>query len=91
MNKQDLVAKVRELKELQQMAEELGAEITAIQDELKAELTNQNVTELQVDVFKVRYTPVKSNRFDTTAFKKIYADLYNQFVKVTETKRFSIV
>lgn len=91
MNKQELVSKVRELKELQQMADELQAEITAIQDELKAEMTAQDVTELQVDVFKVRYTPVKSNRFDTTAFKKVYNDLYNQFLKVTETRRFSIV
>jgi predicted phage-related endonuclease len=91
MEKQELIKKVRELKELQVMADELQAEITAIQDELKAEMTIQNVTELQVDVFKIRWTPVTSNRFDTTAFKKIYNDLYNQFTKVVESRRFTIV
>jgi predicted phage-related endonuclease len=91
MNKQELVKKVRELKELQVMADELQAEINTLQDELKAELTSQNLTELQVDVFKIRYTPVTSNRFDTTAFKKVYSELYNQFTKVIESKRFSIV
>ena len=91
MEKQELIKKVRELKELQVMAEELQAEITAIQDELKAEMTAQDVTELQVDVFKIRWTPVTTNRFDSTAFKKLYCDLYNQFTKVVESKRFSIV
>ena len=91
MNKQELTQKVRELKELKTMQDELQAEIIAIEDEIKAEMTEQNVTEMVVDVFKIRWTPVTSNRFDTTAFKKVYTDLYNQFIKVTETKRFSIV
>ena len=91
MNQVELTKKVRELKELKAMQDELQMEITAIEDILKAEMTAQNVDELQVDVFKIRWTPVKSNRFDSTLFKKIYSDLYNQFTKVIETKRFSIV
>lgn len=91
MNQVELTKKVRELKELKAMQDELQMEITAIEDILKAEMTAQNVDELQVDVFKIRWTPVKSNRFDSTSFKKIYSDLYNQFTKVIETKRFSIV
>lgn len=90
MNKQELTQQVRELKELKQLAEELQEQITAIEDKIKAEMTEQNVTELQVDVFKIRWTPVTSNRFDSTAFKKIYADLYTQFCKVVTSKRFSI-
>lgn len=77
MNKQELTQQVRELKELKQLAEELQEQITAIEDKIKAEMTEQNVTELQVDVFKIRWTPVTSNRFDSTAYKKIYADLGN--------------
>ncbi len=90
MNNQDLTKQVRELKELKLMQEELQAEITAIEDNIKAEMTEQNVTELTVDVFKIRWTPVKTNKFDTTAFKNKYSELYNQFIKVIETKRFSI-
>lgn len=90
MNKQELESKVKELKELKLMAEELGAEITSIEDSIKAEMTEQNVNELQVGLFKIRWTPVKSNRFDSNAFKKIYADLYRQFTKVIETRRFTI-
>lgn len=90
MNNQELEQKVRELKELKAMAEELQAEITTIEDSIKAEMTEQNVSELQAGIFKIRWTPITSNRFDSTAFKKVYADLYSQFTKVTESKRFTI-
>lgn len=90
MERAELEKKVRDLKELKRMQEELQAEIANIEDELKAEMTALNVNEMTVDVFKIRWTPVTSNRFDTTAFKNKYIDLYNQFIKVIETKRFSI-
>lgn len=54
MNKNELISKVRELKELKQMADELAAEITSIEDELKAEMIAQNAEEMAVDVFKLR-------------------------------------
>lgn len=91
MERTELEKRVRDLKELKIMQEELQAEITEIEDSIKAEMTALNVNEMTVDVFKIRWTPVLSNRFDTTAFKNKYAELYNQFIKVIETKRFSIV
>ena len=70
----ELTNKVRELKELKAMAEELHAEITAIEDTIKEEMTTRDTEQMTVDIFKVRWTTVKSNRFDTTGFKKVYAD-----------------
>ena len=90
MNRTELEAKIVELKDLKVMAEELQAEITAIEDTIKAEMTEQQVNEMQVGIFKVRWTPVKSNRFDSKSFQAKYEDLYKQFLKVVETKRFSI-
>lgn len=90
MSTHELTSKVRELKELKTMAEELAAEITSIEDEIKAEMTARNTDEMIVDVYKVRWTKVSSNRFDTTAFKKTHGDLYEQYTKTTESRRFSI-
>lgn len=90
MTTNELANKVRELKELKAMAEEVAAEITAIEDTIKAEMTARDAEEMAVDVFKIRWTKVTSNRFDTTAFKKTHADLYGQYLKQTETRRFSI-
>ncbi len=90
MSKTEMTSKVRELKELKAMADELAAEITSIEDSIKADMTAQGVEELTVDVFTVRYKTVTSNRFDTTAFKTTHADLYAQYTKQTESRRFTV-
>ena len=70
MSKTEITNKVRELKELKAMADELAAEITAIEDSIKVTMTAQGVEEIAVDIYKVRYKTVKSSRIDTTALKK---------------------
>lgn len=49
MSAHELTTKVRELKELKAMIDELSAEAATIEDEIKAELTARNVDELSVD------------------------------------------
>lgn len=90
MSTNELTSKVRELKELKMMAEELAAEITAIEDTIKAEMTARETEELITGEYKIRWKKVISNRFDTTAFKKTHADLYEQYTKTTETRRFTV-
>lgn len=90
MSAHELRAKVRELKELKAMADELDAEITAIENELKAEMAAQNTEEMIVDMFKIRWQTVTANRFDSTAFKKVHGDLYAQFTKPQTSRRFTI-
>lgn len=90
MSKDTLTAKVRELKELKTMQEELNAEIATIEDELKAEMLSQGAEEITVDVYKLRYKLVESKRFDSSAFKATHAELYNQYIKTTTCRRFSV-
>ncbi len=90
MSQNELTAKIRELKELKAMADEIAAEITTIEDTIKAEMTARNTDEMMVDVFKVRWQTVTSNRIDTTAFKKAMPELAERFTKTTESRRFTI-
>ena len=90
MSTSELIGKIRELKELKSYAEEIAEEITALEDIIKAEMIERNTEEMTVDVFKIRWKRMTSNRFDTTAFKKTHADLYAQYTKQTESRRFSI-
>ena len=90
MSTSELIGKIRELKELKSYAEEIAEEITALEDIIKAEMIERNTEEMTVDVFKIRWTRMTNNRFDTTAFKKTHADLYAQYTKQTESRRFSI-
>lgn len=90
MGQNELLAKIREMKELQQIMDEAAAEIESIKDELKAVMTAEGKEEMTVDVFKVRYQTITSSRFDSAAFKKTHADLYAQFTKPTTSTRFTI-
>ena len=90
MSENTLKAKVRELKELKAMQDELTAEITTIEDEIKAEMLSTGTDEMQIDIFKIRYKLVESKRFDSAAFKATHAELYAQYTKTTATRRFSV-
>ena len=90
MSKDKLIAKVRELKELKTMQEELNAEITAIEDEIKAVMLDNGTDEMTVDVYKLRYKLVESKRFESSAFKTTHTELYNQYAKTTTCRRFSV-
>lgn len=90
MSANEMVSKVKALKELEALIAEAQAEAEAIKDELKATMTERNTEEMTVDVYKIRWTTVKSERLDTTAFKKALPDLAQQFTKTSTTRRFSI-
>ena len=90
MSSNEMSAKIRELKELQQLIEEATAEAEAIKDAIKAEMEARSVDEMTVDVFKVRWIKVTSSRIETTAVKKAMPGLPRQFTKTTETRRFSV-
>lgn len=90
MSGNELAGKVRQLRELQQLIEEAETEAETIKDLLKAEMAARATDEMNVDVFKVRWNVVKSTRFDTKAFQSTHKELYNQYCKQTETRRFTV-
>lgn len=90
MSNIDLAKKIDELHELEELIEEAKANADAVKDSIKAELLMRDTEELEVNGKIIRWTSVLSNRFDTTAFKKSYGELYKQFVKQVSSRRFSI-
>lgn len=90
MSKNELISKIEALNEWEALMEEAKAEAEAIRDSIKAEMMAQGVEEMEAGKFIIRWTPVLSNRFDSTAFKKLYGELYKAFTKQTASRRFSI-
>lgn len=86
----EIIAKVKELREMEELIAEAQAEADAIKDLLKATLTEQNTEELEAGMYIIRYTSVLSNRFDSTAFKKVMPDVYKAYTKQVTSKRFTI-
>ena len=80
--------KVKELRELRRMAEELQAEIDAAQDAIKAHMDSQGVDTLAGSDWKVTWKPVTSSRMDTAALKKALPEIAERFIKSTTRRRF---
>lgn len=90
MSAMEITAKIKELKELKELVAEANAEIEALEDEIKAEMLRQNTEEMNVGRYIVRWTLVSSNRFDSTAFKKVMPEVYKAYVKQVSSRRFTI-
>ena len=90
MTKREIVEKIEALNEWEALMEEARTEAEAIKDSLKAEMIERETEELIAGSYIIRWTSVLSNRFDTTAFKKVYGDLYKTFTKQSASRRFTI-
>ena len=90
MSKNELIAKIEALNEWEALMEEAKAEAEAIRDELKQSMIAADVEEMEAGAYILRYTAVLSQRFDTTAFKKVMPDIYKAYTKQVSSRRFSI-
>ena len=90
MSKIELLAKIELLTRYETMMEEIKGEADKIRNSIKAEMEAREVEELIAGQYIVRYTSVLSNRFDSTAFKKVMPELYKAYTKQTASRRFTI-
>ena len=90
MTKAEMIAKIEALNEWEALMEEAKAEADAIRDSLKAEMMERETEELIAGSYIIRWTSVLSNRFDSTAFKRVCPELYKAYTKQTASRRFTI-
>ena len=88
MSTTEINAKVKELRELRRMADDLAAEIEAVQDSIKSQMDAQGVDTLAGADWKVTWRPVTSTRLDSSALKKELPEIAARFMKQTTTRRF---
>ena len=88
MSDHNMEPKVKELLELKRMKEELENEITALEDEIKNHMGDEET--LMAGAFKVTWTPYTTSRFDSARFKKDHAELAAAYTKTTMTRRFTV-
>ena len=90
MTERMIVNRVSKLKELEAQQKEIEEQIEALKAEIKADMQRKNLEEQRAGNYTVRFTTVISNRFDGKAFKADHAKLYDQYMRATESRRFSI-
>lgn len=66
--------------------------ITRIIRELKefSDMEDHGINEVTTDEGKITYREVLSNRFDSTAFKKDFLDVYESYLRQTSSMRFTL-
>lgn len=87
----ELDGKIKDLRELSRMKEELEAEMEAITDAIKSEMTARSVDELAGTDWKASWREIKTSRLDTAAIRKALPDLAAKFTITTSARRFCIV
>ena len=90
MSTTEITTKIEALKDLESLIEEAKAEAETLRDEIKTEMLNRDTEELEAGQYIVRWTSVLTQRFDTTAFKKVMPDVYKAYTKQVSSRRFSI-
>jgi len=90
MSTKDLEAKAREIRELKRMREEIDAEISALEDAIKAHMAATNADTLNAGEYKISWQIITSSRLDTAALRKSMPELVKLYTKTTTSRRFLV-
>ena len=88
MSEQDIIRKVKLLREMQRMAEDAQAEAEALKDEIKAYMGGSE--ELRAGEYKITWKSVESSRVDTKALTKAMPDVAAAFTRKSTIRRFVV-
>ena len=90
MSQNEMIAMIETMNNYDELAANAKAKADAIHEAIKEEMVKRGTEELTAGAYIVRYTSVISNRFDSTTFKRLYAELYKDFTKPVSSRRFSV-
>ena len=88
MSENDIIRKVKLLRELQRMAEDAQAEAEALKDEIKAYMGDSE--ELRAGEYKITWKAVESSRVDVKALEKAMPEVVQAFTRKTKSRRFCV-
>lgn len=86
----EIISKLNDLAQLRRLADDLDAEISAIQDEIKAHMAAAQTDTLTAGAFRVVWKSVTSTRIDTAALRRELPEVWQEYGKTTTTKRFTV-
>lgn len=90
MSERMIENRIRKLQELEAQQKEIEAAADAIRAELKADLEEKGVEELQTKNFVIRWKEIISSRLDGKALKAAFPDVFAAYSKTTSTRRFTV-
>lgn len=88
MSENDIIRKVKLLREMQRMAEDAQAEAEAMKDEIKAYMGDSE--ELRAGEYRITWKAVESSRVDVKALEKAMPEVAKAFTRKTTSRRFCV-
>ena len=90
MDNKTINEKIVDIRNFENEIKQMQEIVDSLKDELKNEMVNRGIDELDTGTFKLTYKEVVSNRFDTKAFQKDNEVIYKAYLKESFSKRFTI-
>ena len=91
MTEKKIENRIKKIKELEAQIAELEQQADMIRYELKEDMEEKGIDELTTKNFVIRWKEVITNRLDGKALKAALPEIYNQYVKPSTSRRFTIV
>jgi predicted phage-related endonuclease len=90
VDQEQLLPIIEQLLEYEKLVKEANLIIDNAKGQLKTLMEERGVNELKVGIYKMHYTDCTRTDIDKEAFKEAMPGIYEQFLKTTSYKRFSI-
>lgn len=82
--------RIRKLQALEGQIAELQEQADAIKGELKSDLEEKGLEELQTKNFIIRWKEIVSSKLDSKALKAALPEIYSQYCKDSKSRRFTV-
>ena len=90
LDKDHMLECIRQIKAKEAARKKLDDEISVCKYEIKNAMETYGLSEMQCDIFTVRYTEIAAAKLDTEALKKNLPDVYSRFCKPSSYKKLTI-
>lgn len=90
MTNNEMVTKIKEMREMKRLAEECLSIADSIADELKQMMIEANAEKMIIGEYKLSYTQVSRVDVDKKRLELEQAEIYAEYQKITSYKRFLV-
>lgn len=87
MTERQIENRIKKIEELEAQKKAIEEQISSLKAEVQEQM--QDTEALETSHYIVRWTKVTSERFDSKSFKNNHAELFSEYVKSVESRRFS--
>lgn len=90
MSERMILNRIKKLMELEEQMKSLQQQADKLKEEIKADMEAKKQEEIKAGNHVVRFKTIVTNRLDSKALQSSLPDVYKQFVKQTESRRFTV-